>query len=91
MSTETMARHRQEEMPEDDPSITVLDQEPEVPEYGVYRPGRRVLGSMAASAAAGEFLRNTGALLAAGARPEPDSPVRPDGEEWLEEATVRIA
>lgn len=85
-----MSRHSQEQTPHDDPDVIAFDQEPRTPEYGIYRPGRRILGSMAASAAAGEFLRRANALIAAGARPDPASPSRHAGEEWLEETAVRI-
>lgn len=90
MTAETLSR-RSQEVPQDDPDVIALDQEPQTAKYGVYVPRQRVLGTMAASAAAGEFLRNADGVVATGARPDAASPERPDGEDWLEEMTVRIA
>lgn len=83
MSIETLSRHA-EDMPQESPDVTAYDYDPAEPEYGIYRPGRRALGSMAASAAAGEFLRNSAAVLFAGARPEPERPPRRSDEDGPE-------
>ena len=79
METSTLERP---DAPEVDEDVIVLEHEPRT-DIGTYKPGIRRLGSMAASAAAGDFLRNTATLVAPDDRP--DEPPRPSKDTWAGE------
>jgi len=57
--------------------------------YGLYEPSRRVLGSMARAAAAGEFLRRAETVINDAARPDP--PKGNAQDHWSEDEIVKIA
>lgn len=57
---------------------------------GTFQPGRRLMGVVAASAAAGELVRRISDQLGADDRPEPPER-RPDDEEDFEEPFAKAA
>jgi hypothetical protein len=74
---------------DDEDVMLVSYDEPNEARYGIYHPSQRLLGSMAASAAAGELVRKLDVLVAPGDRPEPKRPASHD-DDWPEGSPIPL-